>query len=166
MQQNEWKVLIVEDDNAMAVTLSDGFQYEGHEVTLAKHEADIPASIREGLPEVVGDLRHANSARKCLGGAQIVSDIVLGEHFAGELHASALHRARAAQLALDLCRFEELCMQLEAFAHKRVHLFKQRNIHGNRRRVDYRLMIAITPTFALDSTPWHAALHVLRGLTN
>ena len=33
------KVLVVEDDNAMAVALNDGFQYEGHEVTLARDGA-------------------------------------------------------------------------------------------------------------------------------
>ena len=33
------RVLVVEDDNAMAVALNDGFQYEGHEVTLARDGA-------------------------------------------------------------------------------------------------------------------------------
>ena len=33
------KVLVVEDDHAMAVALNDGFQYEGHDVTLARDGA-------------------------------------------------------------------------------------------------------------------------------
>jgi DNA-binding response OmpR family regulator len=33
------RVLVVEDDNAMAVALNDGFQYEGHDVTLARDGA-------------------------------------------------------------------------------------------------------------------------------
>jgi two-component system alkaline phosphatase synthesis response regulator PhoP len=34
------KVLIVEDDQAMAVALRDGFQYEGHQVTVARDGAN------------------------------------------------------------------------------------------------------------------------------
>ena len=30
------RVLVVEDDEAMAVALRDGFTYEGHEVTVAR----------------------------------------------------------------------------------------------------------------------------------
>ena len=47
------KVLIVEDDAAMATALGDGFAYEGYEVVLAKDgEAGLKAA-REAAPDVV-----------------------------------------------------------------------------------------------------------------
>ena len=47
------RILVVEDDEAMAVALQDGFSYEGHEVTRA---ADGEAGLRlarEGAPDIV-----------------------------------------------------------------------------------------------------------------
>jgi len=47
------KVLIVEDDAAMATALCDGFTYEGYEVVLMRDgEAGLKAA-REGAPDVV-----------------------------------------------------------------------------------------------------------------
>jgi DNA-binding response OmpR family regulator len=47
------KVLIVEDDTAMATALKDGFTYEGFEVTLARDgEAGLKVA-REAAPDVV-----------------------------------------------------------------------------------------------------------------
>ena len=47
------KVLIVEDDGAMATALKDGFAYEGYEVTLARDgEAGLKAA-RETAPDLV-----------------------------------------------------------------------------------------------------------------
>jgi DNA-binding response OmpR family regulator len=47
------KVLIVEDDTAMATALKDGFAYEGYEVALARDgEAGLKAA-REAAPDVV-----------------------------------------------------------------------------------------------------------------
>jgi DNA-binding response OmpR family regulator len=47
------KVLVVEDDAAMATALKDGFAYEGYDVTLARDgEAGLKAA-REAAPDVV-----------------------------------------------------------------------------------------------------------------
>jgi DNA-binding response OmpR family regulator len=47
------KVLIVEDDAAMATALSDGFAYEGYEIALARDgEAGLKAA-RAGAPDVI-----------------------------------------------------------------------------------------------------------------
>jgi len=47
------KVLIVEDDAAMATALSDGFTYEGYEIALARDgEAGLKAA-RETTPDVI-----------------------------------------------------------------------------------------------------------------
>ena len=43
------RVLIVEDDEAMAVALRDGFTYEGHEVTVAR---DGEAGLTSGAHQV------------------------------------------------------------------------------------------------------------------
>ena len=51
------RVLIVEDDNAMAVALNDGFQYEGHEVTLARDGAQgLTLASREPFDIVILDV--------------------------------------------------------------------------------------------------------------
>jgi DNA-binding response OmpR family regulator len=47
------KVLVVEDDHAMAVALNDGFQYEGHEVTLARDGAQGLALAANGKFDIV-----------------------------------------------------------------------------------------------------------------
>ncbi|HKP10766.1 MAG TPA: response regulator transcription factor [Blastocatellia bacterium] len=47
------KVLVVEDDNAMAVALNDGFQYEGHEVTLARDGAQGLALAANGQFDII-----------------------------------------------------------------------------------------------------------------
>ena len=47
------KVLVVEDDNAMAVALNDGFQYEGHEVTLARDGAQGLALATNGQFDIM-----------------------------------------------------------------------------------------------------------------
>jgi two-component system alkaline phosphatase synthesis response regulator PhoP len=47
------KVLIVEDDEAMATALRDGFSYEGYEVMLARDGAAGLKMATEGSPEVV-----------------------------------------------------------------------------------------------------------------
>ncbi|MEM7481022.1 MAG: response regulator transcription factor [Acidobacteriota bacterium] len=47
------RVLIVEDDEAMAVALKDGFEYEGYDVTVARDgEAGLSAA-QEGSPELI-----------------------------------------------------------------------------------------------------------------
>jgi len=47
------RVLVVEDDEAMAVALRDGFTYEGHEVTVARDgEAGLQVA-REDSPEIM-----------------------------------------------------------------------------------------------------------------
>jgi DNA-binding response OmpR family regulator len=47
------RVLVVEDDEAMAVALRDGFSYEGHEVTVARDgEAGLRAA-REESPDIM-----------------------------------------------------------------------------------------------------------------
>ena len=51
------RVLIVEDDNAMAVALSDGFQYEGHEVMLARDGAQgLALASREPFDIMILDV--------------------------------------------------------------------------------------------------------------
>ena len=46
-------VLIVEDDQAMAVALSDGFQYEGYAVTVARDGANVLKLATEKENEIV-----------------------------------------------------------------------------------------------------------------
>ncbi len=47
------KVLVVEDDEAMAVALRDGFTYEGHDVTLARDGEEGLRLAREDGPEIM-----------------------------------------------------------------------------------------------------------------
>ena len=47
------KVLVVEDDEAMAVALRDGFTYEGHDVTLARDGEEGLRLAREETPEIM-----------------------------------------------------------------------------------------------------------------
>ena len=47
------KILVVEDDEAMAVALQDGFAYEGHEVTRAADGEEGLRLAREEAPEIV-----------------------------------------------------------------------------------------------------------------
>ena len=47
------KVLVVEDDDAMAAALRDGFAYEGHEVLLARDGAAGLALATESAPDLV-----------------------------------------------------------------------------------------------------------------
>ena len=47
------KILVVEDDEAMAVALQDGFTYEGHEVTRARDGEEGLRMAREESPEVM-----------------------------------------------------------------------------------------------------------------
>ena len=47
------KVLIVEDDDAMAVALRDGFDYEGYAVTTASDGATALASACEDAPDLI-----------------------------------------------------------------------------------------------------------------
>ena len=47
------KVLVVEDDEAMAVALRDGFTYEGHEVALARDGEEGLRLAREDDPEIM-----------------------------------------------------------------------------------------------------------------
>ena len=47
------KVLIVEDDQAMAVALRDGFTYEGYEVRMAHDGASGLKSATEGNPDLI-----------------------------------------------------------------------------------------------------------------
>ena len=47
------RVLVVEDDEAMAVALRDGFTYEGHEVTVARDGEAGLKSAREDSPDIM-----------------------------------------------------------------------------------------------------------------
>jgi len=47
------RVLVVEDDEAMAVALQDGFTFEGHEVTRASDGEEGLRLARESAPEIV-----------------------------------------------------------------------------------------------------------------
>ncbi|HYV06878.1 MAG TPA: response regulator transcription factor, partial [Blastocatellia bacterium] len=47
------RILVVEDDKAMAVALSDGFQYEGHAVSLARDGAEGLALASESKFDLV-----------------------------------------------------------------------------------------------------------------
>lgn len=47
------KVLVVEDDEAMAVALRDGFTYEGHDVSLARDGEEGLRLAREDEPEIM-----------------------------------------------------------------------------------------------------------------
>ena len=47
------RVLVVEDDEAMAVALQDGFTYEGHEVARASDGEEGLRIAREGAPEIM-----------------------------------------------------------------------------------------------------------------
>ena len=47
------RVLVVEDDEAMAVALRDGFTYEGHEVTVARDGEAGLTSAREDSPDIM-----------------------------------------------------------------------------------------------------------------
>ena len=47
------RVLVVEDDEAMAVALRDGFAYEGHEVTVARDGEEGLRMAREDDPELM-----------------------------------------------------------------------------------------------------------------
>ena len=47
------RVLVVEDDEAMAVALQDGFSYEGHEVVRASDGEEGLRIAREGAPEIM-----------------------------------------------------------------------------------------------------------------
>jgi DNA-binding response OmpR family regulator len=47
------KVLIVEDDDSMAAALRDGFEYEGHEVTVARDGAAGLKQATEAPPDLI-----------------------------------------------------------------------------------------------------------------
>ena len=47
------KVLIVEDDDSMAVALKDGFEYEGYAVTIARDGAEGLRLAREAPPDLM-----------------------------------------------------------------------------------------------------------------
>ncbi|MGD9020607.1 MAG: response regulator transcription factor [Lysobacterales bacterium] len=47
------RILVVEDDEAMAVALQDGFGYEGHEVTRAADGREGLRLAREGSPDIM-----------------------------------------------------------------------------------------------------------------
>ena len=47
------KVLVVEDDEAMAVALRDGFEYEGYEVALARDGAEGMEMSTTGSPDLI-----------------------------------------------------------------------------------------------------------------
>jgi two-component system alkaline phosphatase synthesis response regulator PhoP len=47
------RVLVVEDDEAMAVALKDGFEYEGYEVLMARDGADGLRMAEEESPELI-----------------------------------------------------------------------------------------------------------------
>jgi two-component system alkaline phosphatase synthesis response regulator PhoP len=47
------RVLVVEDDEAMAVALRDGFTYEGHEVTVARDGEAGLTRAREDSPDIM-----------------------------------------------------------------------------------------------------------------
>jgi len=47
------RVLVVEDDEAMAVALRDGFTYEGHEVTVARDGEEGLQLARQDSPEIM-----------------------------------------------------------------------------------------------------------------
>ena len=47
------KILVVEDDEAMAVALQDGFTYEGHEVVRARDGEEALRCAREDPPEIM-----------------------------------------------------------------------------------------------------------------
>jgi two-component system alkaline phosphatase synthesis response regulator PhoP len=47
------RVLVVEDDEAMAVALKDGFEYEGYEVIMARDGADGLRMAEEESPELI-----------------------------------------------------------------------------------------------------------------
>jgi two-component system alkaline phosphatase synthesis response regulator PhoP len=47
------RVLVVEDDEAMAVALRDGFTYEGHEVTVARDGEAGLQHAREDSPDII-----------------------------------------------------------------------------------------------------------------
>ena len=47
------RVLVVEDDEAMAVALRDGFTYEGHDVVVARDGEEGLRLAREGEPELM-----------------------------------------------------------------------------------------------------------------
>jgi len=47
------KILVVEDDEAMAVALQDGFTYEGHEVVRASDGEEGLRMAREDTPEII-----------------------------------------------------------------------------------------------------------------
>src|SRR5215469_5663928 len=99
---------------------------------------------------------------------EISRKIPCREDFAGEFHASALHRARTTQLALDLRRFEQLRVQIEALAYERVHFLQQRDIDsdGCGIRCLRNVPIAKASTFTrCDSTPRHANLHFHAALS-
>jgi len=52
-KQERRKVLVVEDDEAMAVALQDGFEYEGYEVTLARDGAQGMELSTSGSPDLI-----------------------------------------------------------------------------------------------------------------
>ena len=47
------RVLIVEDDDAMAVALEDGFRYDGYDVTLARDGEAGLALARSAAPDLM-----------------------------------------------------------------------------------------------------------------
>jgi len=47
------RVLIVEDDDSMAVALKDGFEYEGYKVTLARNGEEGLSLARESRPDLM-----------------------------------------------------------------------------------------------------------------
>src|SRR5439155_7998432 len=60
------------------------------EVVLAENQVDVPTGVREGATEVGSDLRHARSTGQSLGWTQVVADVVVGEHFEGELDIATI----------------------------------------------------------------------------
>src|SRR5215472_6634991 len=90
-----------------------------------------PHPCCESLPCDVTECReHLGAVLRQEG--EIAGEVPCCKNFAGEFHLSALHIARAAQLALDLCRFEQLRMQVEAFACEKVQLLQHRDINSDR----------------------------------
>lgn len=52
-KHTERKVLIVEDDEAMAVALRDGFEYEGYDVSVARDGAEGMRLATSGSPDLI-----------------------------------------------------------------------------------------------------------------
>ena len=71
----------------------------------------------------VGDKHPGTILRKS---DEVAGQKARGEDFAGKLQFALSQEARAAQLALDLCGFEKLCVKVERFTVKGINLILQR----------------------------------------